>query len=299
MLLGLTFVLIWSTGFLVARLAMPHADALTFLVYRFALTLAVMLPLALVMRAPWPARGDIWRLGIAGLLLQLGYLGGVWAAAKAGMPAGILALIMGLQPLITGLLSGPLIGERVSPLQWLGLLLGLAGVSLVLAERLLGSVANLPSLSTESLLLAAIALISITAGTLWQRRECPTFDLRTGSVIQFVAATALGLPLALWLEPGQMTWNADVIMALSWSVVGISVGGMSLMFVLIRSGSATRFTSLLYLTPPTTAAMAWLLFDEPITLLMLAGTALTALAVWMVQGRTPTSKVVIEPARSS
>ncbi len=266
----LFFVFLWSTGFIVAKLGLPYAPPLTFLIVRCLGVLAVLLPVVLIWRAPWPPREQIGHLAVAGLLLQAGYLGGVWAAIKLGMPAGLTALIVGMQPILTAT-AAPLIGERVRPLQWLGLLLGLAGVALVVYAKL-----TLTGLSLPALLLCVLALLSITAGTMYQRRFCPRFDLRTGTVVQFGATVLVLLPLAVWLEGldpalSHVTWSHDFIVAWLWSVFAVSIGAIFLLFRLIGRSQALNVTSLMYLTPPTTAVMAWLLFGESFGPLALAG----------------------------
>lgn len=276
----LFFVFLWSTGFIVAKLGLPYAPPLTFLLVRCLGVLAVLLPVVLIWRAPWP-RGQILHLAVAGLLLQAGYLGGVWAAIKLGMPAGLTALIVGMQPILTAT-AAPLIGERVRPLQWLGLLLGLAGVALVVYAKL-----SLAGLSLAALGLCLFALLSITAGTMYQRRHCPRFDLRTGTVIQFGASVLALLPLAIWLEDldpafSSITWSGDFVVALLWSVLALSIGAIFLLFRLIGRSQALEVTSLMYLTPPTTAIMAWLLFGEAFNALGLAGMAVAVAGVAFV-----------------
>ena len=270
------FVLIWSTGFIIARYGMPHAEPMTFLLMRFALVLAVLLPIAWLWKAPWPRKGEAWRIALAGLLLQAGYLGGVWAAVREGMGAGLVALIVGLQPILTAVLV-TLAKEPIHRNQWAGLLLGVTGVGLVVWTKL-----SLVGLSLVSLGFAGIGLASITAGTLYQKRACPSFDLRTGGIIQYAASAALCLPLALAFETGEVNWAPELIGALIWSVLALSIGAISLLFIMIREGAATQVTSLLYLTPPTTAIMAWVLFDEPITSLTVIGTLATVTGVWLV-----------------
>lgn len=270
------FVLIWSTGFIVARYGMPHAEPMTFLLLRFIGVLALLLPAAWLMRAPWPSRDQAWKIALAGLLLQAGYLGGVWAAVRHGMTAGLIALVVGLQPIITAWLAG-VVQERISKIQWLGLLLGLSGVGLVVWAKL-----SLAGLSLVSLGLAVLALASITAGTLYQKAACPHFDLRTGAIIQYAASAVICLPFVFGLETRQIDWHPEMIGALLWSIVALSIGAISLLFVMIREGAATKVTSLLYLTPPTTAVMAYFLFDEPMTGLTMAGIVTTMAGVWLV-----------------
>jgi drug/metabolite transporter (DMT)-like permease len=282
-LIAPVFVLIWSTGFIGARYGMPHAEPATFLTLRFAGLVAVMLPVVLWMRVPFPRRHDTLHLIVAGLLIQGGYLLGVFEAVRHGMPAGVAALIVGLQPILTAVLSG-LVGERVSPLQWLGLALGLSGVVLVVAERL-----TVSGLSTRSILADAGALLAITIGTLYQKRYVPSFDLRSGSVIQFSAALLLVVPVAMLTETREIDWDPELIGALVWSVLALSIGATSLLFLLIRRGAATRVASLMYLTPAVTAIMARILFGDRLSLIMVLGIGVTALGVLVMirSGRRP------------
>jgi drug/metabolite transporter (DMT)-like permease len=279
-LLPAFFVFLWSTGFIVAKFGLPYAPPLTFLSLRFAAVLAILLPVVLLLRAPWP-RGQVGHLAVAGLLMQGGYLAGVWCAIKLGMPAGLSALIVGMQPILTAA-AAPLVGETVRPRQWLGLLFGLAGVGLVVAAKI-----HLAGLSVASLLLSVMALLSITAGTLYQKRYCASFDLRTGTVIQFAASLCLMLPLAVWLEGlrpdfAVIDWTPRFVGAWLWSVLALSIAAIFLLFALIRRRDATQVTSLLYLTPPTTALMAWLMFGEALSLLGLAGMGLAVVGVILV-----------------
>lgn len=272
------FVVIWSTGFVVAKYGLPYAEPATFLALRFFGVLVFMVPIVLLAKAVWPAPRTSAHLAIAGVLLQAGYLGGVWAAIKLGMGAGLAALIVGMQPLLTGIL-GRLVGDVPSHRQWLGLLVGFVGVSLVVGDRL-GA-----QMSGASLAWALFALLSITAGTLYQRRFCPQFDLRTGSVLQFAAALLATLPFALLMETGKVEWVAPFVGALAWSVLALSIGAISLLFLLIRRGAASKVASLMYLTPATTAVMAWGLFREPVTVVMGVGMVLSAAGVVLSQGK--------------
>jgi drug/metabolite transporter (DMT)-like permease len=279
-LIPFIFVFVWSTGFIVARYAMPYAEPMTFLFLRFSGVLVCMLPVALLWRARWPTLRQAGHIALAGLLLQTGYLGGVWAAVKLGMSSSLAALIMALQPIITAWLAA-MVAEKVSTRQWLGLLAGFGGVALVVMAKF-----SLIGLTLESLSLAGIALVSITVGTLYQKRYCPDFDLRAGSVIQFGASALLCVPLMFLFETRQIDWQPALVAALLWSVLALSIGAITLLFIMIRDGAATRVTSYLYLTPPLTALMAWILFAEPITPTTLAGTALTVVALWLVTHRS-------------
>ena len=274
------FVLIWSTGFVVARFGLPYAPPLTFLVLRFAGVLAVLLPLVLVMKAPWP-HGRILHIAVAGVLLQAGYLSGVWCAIKLGMPAGLSALIVGLQPILTAF-AAPLVGERVSNRQWLGLAFGICGVGLVVANKI-----SLIGLSWQSIALCLMALMSITVGTLYQKRFCSSFDLRTGTIIQFSASLVVLLPLAMMFEGmtpalDAVQWTPRFVGALMWSVLALSIGAIFLLFALIRKSAATQVTSLLYLTPPTTAVMAWVMFREAFSIVGIVGMLLAVIGVALV-----------------
>lgn len=282
--LPLFFVLLWSSGFIVAKFGLPYAPPLTFLVMRFLGVLLFLVPAVLLLKAPWP-HGKIWQIALAGLLVQAGYLVGVWCAIKLGMPAGLSALIVGMQPILTAF-AAPLIGERVRPRQWLGLVFGLAGVGLVVAAKI-----KLTGLPVDAILLCVLALLSITAGTLYQKRHCPQFDLRTGTVIQFAASLVVVLPLAVFFEGlgpdfAAVQWTPRFIGALLWSVMGLSIGAIFLLFALIRRSDATQVTSLLYLTPPTTAVMAWLMFGEAFNALGIAGMALAVTGVIFVVKKT-------------
>lgn len=274
------FVFLWSTGFIVAKFGLPYAPALTFIALRCAVVLVVLLPWVLIAKAPWP-EGRILHLAVAGLLLQAGYIGGVWCAIKIGMPAGVSALIVGMQPILTAA-AAPLIGETVRRRQWYGLMLGLSGVALVVYSKL-----SLSGLSPLSIGYSLFALASITVGTMYQRRFCPQFDLRTGTAIQFAAALAVILPLAVvfeGLDPSLATvkWTPQFIAALLWSGLALSIGAIFLLFKLIRRSEATSVTSLLYLTPPTTAVMAWIVFGESLSLAGVAGMLVAVAGVALV-----------------
>ncbi|MES2150349.1 MAG: DMT family transporter [Pseudomonadota bacterium] len=274
--LPLFFVLLWSTGFIVAKFGLPYAPPLTFLLLRCSGVLLVLLPCVLIWKAPWPEHPG--HVAVAGLLLQAGYLAGVWCAIKLGMPAGLSALIVGMQPILTGA-AAPLIGERVRARQWLGLALGLAGVALVVVAKI-----HVAALSTEAIAYSVMALLSITAGTLYQKRYCPRFDLRTGTVVQFSATILALLPFAIWREGFDLRLatvesTPQFIGALLWSIFALSIGAIFLLFKLIRRSDATEVTSLLYLTPPTTAVMAWLIFGEAFSLLGVAGMVVAVLGV--------------------
>ncbi len=277
------FVLIWATGFIVARYGMPHAPPFTFLLVRYVFSIACFGVWIAIARVRWPRTGADWlHLAATGVLMHAGYLGGVWAAVKAGMGSGLSSLIVGLQPVLTAvwLSAAGAAASRVSGRQWLGLGLGFAGLVLVVWRKLThGSPGDL--VTPANMAWAVAALVCITAGTLYQKRFVKPCDVRTANTVQLIAAALVTAPLA-WLEPEAMRWNAQSIGAMAWSVLGMTLGGSSLLYLLIQRGAAASVASLMYLVPPTTALIAWVLFGEPITPTTLAGMALAALGVALV-----------------
>jgi drug/metabolite transporter (DMT)-like permease len=268
------FVLLWSTGFIGARLGLPHAPPLTFLLLRYVLVLACMAAVAWVTRAPWPQSPRAWfHIGVAGLLLHGIYLGGVFIAISKGLPAGVTSLVVGLQPLLTAAGAGWLLGEVVLKRQWLGLLLGLLGVGLVVMNKV-GS-----GFALQALVPAVVSLLGITAGTLYQKRFCPSFDWRTGAVAQFLPTALLTGLVASLTETYHVDWAGEFVFALGWLVLVLSLGAVSLLNWLIRNSGAVNIASLFYLVPPCTAVVAWLLFGETFSGTALAG---MAMAVWGV-----------------
>jgi drug/metabolite transporter (DMT)-like permease len=270
----LLFVVLWSTGFIGARLGLPHAPPLVFLVIRYVAVIALMTAIALATRAPWPRGVGAWyRIGVAGLLVHGVYLGGVFIAISRGLPAGVTSLVVGLQPLLTAVVAGALMKEPVSARQWSGLGLGFVGVGLVVFGKL-GT-----GFGLDALWPAVGALAGITAGTIWQKRWCPSFDWRTGAVAQFVPTAIATALVAAFTEPFVVAWTGDFVFALAWLVLVLSIGAITLLNVLIRGGSVVNVASLFYLVPPCTALVAWALFHETFSGLALVG---MALAVWGV-----------------
>jgi len=271
------FVLIWSTGFIVARYGMPYAPPLKFLAVRYALSLLCFCIWVALARVAWPKERAQWgHLAATGVLMQAGYLGGVWAAVHEGMGAGLVALMVGVQPVLTAIWLS-FTGGRISQRQWAGLVLGFAGLVLVVSRKF-GQGTEVSALTMG---LAVMALLSITAGTLYQKRFVAPCDVRSASAVQMAAALLVTLPFAA-MESQAIEWNAYSTGAMAWSVLALSLGGSSLLYMLIQRGTATAVTSLLYLVPPCTAVMAWLLFREPIALVTLLGIGLTAAGVGLV-----------------
>jgi drug/metabolite transporter (DMT)-like permease len=271
-----TFVLLWSTGFVTARLVAPHAEPLTFLTIRFVLAAAILAGAALAAGAAWPATARGWRdAAIAGALLHGVYLGGVFWAVSQGLPAGISALIAGTQPIVTALLARPLLRERVSARQWAGIGCGMLGVTLVLAPRLGGSTGY----PTAALAVSIASTLAITLGTVWQKRTGTSLDLRSGTAIQFAGAALVVLVAALATETGRIEPVPAFWLGLGWSVFGMSIGAIALLLLMIRRGAVVGVASLLFLVPPMTALMSYGLFGETLATIQLVGMALAAIGV--------------------
>lgn len=272
------FVLLWSTGFIFAKLGLPYAEPFTFLTWRFAIVAGLMLAVALATGAPWPRDLRMFgHIAVVGVLMHGFYLGGTFAAIGAGVSAGVAALIVGLQPLLTATVVGPLLGERVSLLQWSGLALGFAGVALVLWNKL-----GLGEAPLWGYGFSFLALLGITAATLYQKRFCSTMDWRSGGAIQYAAATFAMLPPMLLFETGEVRWTAEFVFAIVWLVVMLSFGAITLLNWLIRRGAAAKIASLFYLVPPVVAIESYLIFDEVLRPAALLGMALTAIGVALV-----------------
>lgn len=271
------FVGIWATGFVVARLVAPHVDPLSFLSYRFVISALLFAAFAFLVKAPWPqgVRGW-WEAAVAGVLLQGVYLGGVFWSVAHGLPAGISALLAGLQPLLTALLAYPLLGESVGARRWVGILLGFIGAVLVLAPHLASGLADISPLT---LIVGFVAMLGITFGTLWQKHTASQIDLRTNAAVQFFGAALFTAPIALLTEQGRfdMTWQAWT--GLAWAVFGLSIGAISLLLIMIKRGSVASVASLFYLVPPVVAVLAYVLFGEQLSLLQMAGMLVAAIGV--------------------
>jgi drug/metabolite transporter (DMT)-like permease len=278
------FVLLWSTGFIGAKYGLPYAEPFTFLTLRFIIVIALLVVLVMARGAVWPRDPRlIGHLAVSGLLVHAAYLGGVFGAIQHGVPAGLVALVAGLQPLLTASVAGPFLGETVGRRQWFGLCLGLLGVAMVLSTRLTG--VGFDTFGWDGMVFAIAALLAITGGTLYQKRFCTGMDLGSGTLVQYVAALVALAPVALLTETMTVHWTLSFVLSLGWLVLVLSLGAISLLMTLIRLGEAAKVASFFYLVPPVTAVLAYLLFDEALTPLALAGMGATAVGVALVVRR--------------
>lgn len=280
------FVVIWASGFVVAKYAAPYAEPLTFLLLRFAGVVVLMAALAVVARATWPSWRQTGHLAVAGIGIQAVYLGGVWVSVAYGMPAGVTALIVNLQPVLTALV-GWIAGEAMGLRRATGLVLGFLGVTLVVATKL-----TTTGITVLTITLAVGALLGITAGTLYQKRFCPDFDLRTGQVVQFLASIAVTAPVAAATESFRVQWTPQLVGALAWSVLVLTGGGISLLFLMLRRGAASQVTAYFYLVPGITALMAFAMFGERPGWWAVAGMAVAVVGVALA---TRTRAQVVAP----
>lgn len=273
------FVVLWSSGFIGSKTGLPYAEPMTFLSLRMISLVVLLIPIVLVTRPPWPRRAAVWHNVVAGTLVHVLYLGGVFISIDRGLPAGLAAVVVALQPVLTSTLANRWLGERVALHQWVGLILGLLGVVLVVHDRTGGNT------SIVAWIAIFVALIGITVGTLYQKRFAGGVDWRSGFLIQYVAAGLLFVTVAFLFETRQVQWTAEFILALGWLVVVLSLGAIWLLYFMIRRSAATRVASLFYLTPPVTALMAWLIFGERLQPLALVGMAVCVAGVFLVNWR--------------
>jgi drug/metabolite transporter (DMT)-like permease len=281
----LAFVFLWSTGYIAAKFALPHCGPLTLVALRFVLTAALLLPIVALWRAPWPTSwADVGHIAVTGVLVNCVALTAGPYSLAWGSTAALTALIGGLQPMLTGVLSWPTLGEKVSDRQWLGLGLGFIGLVLVLSDKL--SMRNVPPMAIAA---AFVALFGMTAATLYQKRFCANIPLRSGAAIQFTAAAAIMVPFAIVYEGMAADWTAELALSIAWLVFGLSLGALTLFWILVRKGAAAKVASLFYLTPPLTAVMGWLAFDERLGVPALIGMVVVALGVLLAtrQGTQP------------
>jgi drug/metabolite transporter (DMT)-like permease len=274
------FVVLWSTGFVATKYVVHNADPLTYLAIRMALVVVLMAVIAAIARPRWPDRIGIAHSAVAGILVHGFYLGGTAIAIAHSIPAGLSALIPGLQPILTSTIANRWLGERVTPMQWAGLLLGFAGVLLILHNRPMSGEAGWGWLAS------AVSLVSITLGTLYQRRYCNAIDWRAGNLVQYIAVTMF-FAIGAWLfENNVVHWTAEFALALTWLVVVLSIGSIGLLYWLIRRSAATSVASLFYLVPAVTALMAYVLFGERLDAIAIVGMTACAAAVFLVNRRT-------------
>jgi drug/metabolite transporter (DMT)-like permease len=271
------FVLLWSTGFIGAKLGLPHAEPMTFLALRFGLAAALLTLWVLLSGAPWPDRGQLRDQLLIGVLVQFVYLGGVFAAIDRGIEAGLSALIVGLQPIATALIARQVLGERLRAVQWAGMALGLAGVALVVARKLGAGTGD-----AVGVLLCVAALLGIATGSILQKSRAGATPMRAGNAVQFAVAAACCTVVAFLAETGRVEWTGEFVLALGWLVVVLSLGAVTLLYVLIRRGAASNVASLFFLVPPCTALLAWPLFGERLGAVETAGIGATALGVLLV-----------------
>ncbi len=275
------FVVLWASGFIGAKLGLPYAEPMTFLSLRMAAAVALLAIVIALTRPKWPDRRGFLHSAVAGSLVHGCYLGGVFAAIENGISAGLIALIVSLQPVLTSTLANRWLGERVLPRQWLGLLLGIAGVYLIVRENVAGG-----DIKPIAWAFAALALTGITIGTLYQKRFGGGIDWRPALFLQYLTADVLFIAAAFLFETRVVHWTPQFVFALAWLVLLLSFGAVWLLYFLIRRSAATRVVSLMYLTPPVTALMAWLLFGERLALLGLLGMAICVTGVFLVNWRT-------------
>lgn len=279
----LLFVFLWSTGFIGAKFGLPYAEPYTFLLVRMTLTSLILFGVILILRKPWPSSFKLSsHVAFSGILIHAGYLGGVFTAIKLGMPSGLVALIAGLQPLLTAFAAQPILGERVRAVQWGGLALGLGGIILVLSEKLdLSSPELFHGFDGWAVFAAIFAVCAITASSLYQKKFCTSMPMMTGTLIQYAAAGAVYALLALSFDTMEINWTGEFVFALFWLIFVPSFGGISLLMWMIKQGEASKVASMFYLVPPVTAVEAFFLFNETLGLSALAGMAIASLGVWL------------------
>lgn len=279
------FVLLWATGFIGARYAMPWSEPFTFLAARFLIAAAILLAIALFVGARAATRREVMHSLVAGALMHGAYLGAVFWAIKHGMPAGISALIVGLQPLITAVMAGTILGEKIQPRHWLGLAIGFAGVVTVLSPKL-GQVSG--GITLPTLAAAVFSVFSMSAGTIWQKRYATGVDMFSGTFYQYLGAAAPMLVGSLLFETRAVTWNGELVFAMAWLVLVLSIGAIFLLMVMIRDGEMAKVASLFYLVPAVTAIMAYLLFGEQLTFVQIVGVVVATVGVGLATAQPPT-----------
>jgi len=277
------FVLIWSTGWIAARAAAPLADPLTFLAARYALAAIALFLIMLAFGVKLPRDRRLWAHGLAsGVLLHAIYLGGVWYVIDEGLATPLSGLIAALQPLITAVLAVTWLAEHLTRRQWLGLGLGFAGLVIALLPKLLELEGEALTAAAWLIVINVVAMVSVTLGTLYQKRFLQGGDLRAISLIQYIGATLATLPLAYLMEEMHITINIRSIAIMAWSVLGLSLAAIGLLLLLIRHGAVSRAATLIYLIPPLVALEAWMLFGEDLAPIAILGMLITVFGVYLV-----------------
>jgi len=277
--LPVLFILLWSSAFISAKYGLPDAGPFSFLLTRFVIVFLLFGAIAIALKRPWPRGRMMGNLLFVGVLMHGFYLGGVFFAIAHGMPAGLSALIVSTQPVLTAALGVWLLNERPAPAQWLGIALGAAGVVLVLWPRLGG---DIPLVGFASCI---VSLLAITFGTIWQKRHGGGMDLVTGNAMQALAAAIFYGAIVLAFEPYRVNWTMEFSLAMGWLILAVSLGAVSILMVLIKNGSAAATTSLFFLVPPASAIMAWIAFGEALGQIGLVGLGITTAGVWLVNRR--------------
>lgn len=290
------FVGLWATGFIGARYAMPWAEPFTFLWVRFVLSGALLLLLVPLMKARWLSPHDAFHASIVGALMHGIYLGGVFWAVRNGLPAGFAGLIVGLQPMLTAVMAGAFVGETVTRRHWLGLVVGLVGVAIVLSPKFGQITGGVTAVTVGA---AFLAVVAMSAGTVWQKRFVARSDLVTGTFFQYLGGWVLAFAASMLFETRQFTLNGELVFAMAWLVLVLSIGAIFLLMILIREGEVSRVASLFYLVPAVTAVLAWLLFDETLNLIQILGMAITTFGVALATRRTAPQPAVSAAARPS
>lgn len=271
------FIFFWASGFVAAKYGLPYAEPFTLLSCRYIVASFILIPACFMMKAAWPrTRRQAFHILVAGFLIQTVYLTGVYSGINLGVSTGVTALVVGLQPLLTGALTGIVLGERVTARNWTGLMLGFAGLALIVWDRV-----TAPEDTLAGMGMCIVGLVGITVGTLYQKRFCGSFDVRTGVAMQSAISCVVSVAIAASMETMKIDWTGEFVFAVLWSAVGLSVIASSLYYWMVQRGAAARVTSVIYLSPPTTAVMGWAMFGETMSWMAIGGMALAMSGVAM------------------
>lgn len=271
------FILTWASGFPITRLGLEYAEPFTILWIRSAIIVAAVGVYALVVRVPWPRRGEIAHIAVVGIGLQCLYLGSMFVALGEGVSQGVAALIAGMQPLLTAAFVGVTLGEKVSRRQWAGFFLGFAGLAIVVSERMGVGLAT-----REGFFFACLTPVFITAASLYQKKYCANSDLRVVMIVQQSAAGFCNFCIAMAVETGEIGWGPEIVFVWIWLAVILTIGATNLYYLMLRFGAASRVSSLFYLTPPTAVLLGWVTYGETMGLIALGGFAVSVAGVFLV-----------------